>query len=354
MICLGLPEININFSSLSVSAIQRSQRGIVALILKDDTGDFESQEYKTVTDINDGDWTVENKDYIEKAFLGIPSKVIIERLDVSASNYNDALTRLSSKRWNYLSIPGISDADVSAVSTWLISQRTNDKTTFKAVLPNSESNHEGIVNFTTDGIVVGETTYSTSQYTTRIAGILAGLPLTRSSTYFELNEVDSITESETPDSDIDEGQLILISDGEKVKIGRGVNSLTTTTTDKGEDFKKIKIIEGHDLVLEDITRTFNDNYVGKVNNSYDNQVLFITAINAYTRGLEGDVLDAASVNTIGVDVESQRLAWESQGMDMSELNDQQVKEKAFGSKVFIAGKLKFLDAVEDLNFNISV
>ncbi|NBI30714.1 phage tail sheath subtilisin-like domain-containing protein [Chengkuizengella marina] len=351
---MGLPEININFSSLSVSAIQRSQRGIVALILKDDTGDFETREYRTVTDINDGDWTAGNMDYIEKAFLGVPSKVIIERLDVSAANYNDALTRLASKRWNYLAIPGISNAEVSHVSTWLKSQRDNNKKTFKAVLPNSESDHAGIINFTTEGIEVGDTTYSTSEYTARIAGVLAGLPLTRSSTYFELNEVDSITESETPDADIDAGQLILMSDGEKVKIGRGVNSLTTTTVEKGEDFKKIKIIEGHDLIREDITRTFNDNYVGKVNNSYDNQVLFITAVNAYLNGLLGEVLDGASDNKIDVDVEAQRKAWESQGTDMSEFNEQQVKQKSYGSKVFIAGKLKFLDAVEDLNFNISV
>lgn len=352
---MGLPEINIMFSGLAVSAIQRSQRGIVALILKDDTDTtFESKEYTSVTEIDPLDWTATSKSYIEQAFLGVPSKVIVERLAVAALNYNEALTRLSFKKWNYLAVPGIAGADTTAVATQIKTWRDTDKRTYKAVLPNIVADHEGIINFTTEGIVVNGTTYSASQYTARIAGILAGLPFTRSATYYVLPEVEAITEHTTPDADIDAGELILINDGEKIKIGRGVNSLTTTTTSKGQDFKKIKIIEGHDLVKEDITRTFNDEYVGKVNNSYDNQALFITAVNAYLRGLQPDVLDPAADNLVGVDVEAQRLAWEGVGTDTSSWDDQKVKNTSFQSKVFLSGNLKFLDAIEDLALKISV
>ncbi|WP_144940120.1 phage tail sheath subtilisin-like domain-containing protein [Paenibacillus sp. 32O-W] len=351
---MGLPEININFSSLAVTAIQRSQRGVIALILKDDTGVFDSVEYKNVADVKSNDWTPANLDYIKKAFMGAPSKVIVERLDEDATDYSAALTRLAGKRWNYLAVPGIEQVDVTDVSTQIKTWRDHNKKTFKAVLPNSESDHEGIINFSTERIVVGAKTYSASEYTARIAGILAGLPLTRSATYFVLPEVDSISDSEDPDADIDAGKLILINDGEKIKIARSVNSLTTVLTGKSADWKKIKIIEGHDLVQEDITRTFENDYVGKVVNSYDNQVLFITAINAYLRGLEGDVLDPNADNMVGVDIEAQRQAWESVGTDTSTWDDQKVKETSFQSKVFLAGSLKFLDAVEDLDMKIHV
>lgn len=352
---MGLPEINIIFQSLAVSAIQRSQRGIVALILLDDTDDtFDSKEYKLASDIDADDWSEENLDYIKKTFLGIPSKVIVERLDEDASDYDDALDRLASKRFNYLAIPGIASEDVADISTWLIAQRTANKKTFKAVLPNSVSDNEGIINFATDDIVVGEDTYSTAEYTARIAGILAGLSLERSSTFFVLPEVDGIAESADPDADIDAGKLILINDGEKVKIGRGVNSLTTTSVTKGDDWKKIKVIEGHDLVRDDITKTFNDDYVGKVNNSYDNQVLFLAAANAYLTGLEGTVLNPNVENAVSVDVEAQRLAWEGIGTDTSSWNDQDVKNNSFQSKVFVGGSIRFLDAMEDLEFKISV
>jgi hypothetical protein len=351
---MGLPEVNIIFSSLAVSAVQRSQRGVVALIFKDDTGAFTSKEYRAAIEVQSADWTAANKAFIEQAFSGGPSKVIVERIPVNAANYSAALTRLAVKRWNYLAIPGIATADVAAIATQIKTWRDTNKKTFKAVLPNNTGDHIGIINFATSGIKVGGNTYSAADYSGRIAGILAGMPLTRSATYYVLPEVEAITESTDPNADIDAGKLILVNDGDKIKIGRGVNSLTTLSGGKGADWQKIKIIEGHDLIQEDITTTFNDNYVGKINNSYDNQVLFLTAVNAYARGLRGDVLDPAGDNTVGVDLETQRLAWEAIGTDTSTWDDQMVKSQAFQSEVFIAGAFKFLDAIEDLNFKISV
>jgi hypothetical protein len=352
---MGLPTIDITFSSLAVSAIQRSQRGIVALILRDGTDiSFTAKEYNNVSEVDSTDWTATNLQYIKDAFLGTPSKVIVLRGDTADLDYNAELTTLASKKWNYLAVPGIASADVSAIATWLKTERDTNKKTFKAVLPNHVGDHEGIINFATDGIVVNGVTFSTAAYTARIAGILAGLSLTRSATYYVLSEVESITGSSNPNADIDAGKLILINDGEKIKVARGVNSLTTTTTSKGADFKKIKVIEGHDLVYDDLKSTFENDYIGKVNNSYDNQVLFLTSVNAYLRSIEGDVLDPRGNNTVSVDVEAQRNAHEAVGTDTSTWDDQRVKETSFQSKVFVSGNFKFLDAVEDLQMKVSV
>ncbi|WP_262677088.1 phage tail sheath C-terminal domain-containing protein [Paenibacillus sp. J5C2022] len=351
---MGLPQISITFTSLAASAVTRSARGVVALILRDATAGDTVNEYSVVTEVESNDWTATNLQYIKQAFLSTPSKVIVVRGATADEDYSDQLSVLANKRWNYLAIPDIESADVSDVASWLKSQRDMSNKTFKAVLPNHDGDHEGIINFTTNGIVVAGTTHSASQYTARIAGVLAGLPLTRSATFYELSEVESITESATPDADIDNGELILINDGEKVKIGRGVNSLTTVTGGKSADWKKIKVIEGHDIIKEDVTRTFNDNYVGRVLNSYDNQVLFLTSVNSYLQQLGGTVLDSTSNNRVDVDVEAQRAAWTGIGTDVSQLTDEQIKEKSFQDKVFVSGNLKFLDAMEDLQFKAYV
>ena len=68
------------------------------------------------------------------------------------------------------------------------------------------------------------------------------------------------------DEAIDGGEFILYHDGEKVKVGRGVNSLQTTTADRGEQCKKIKIVEAMDLMKRDITTTMQDSYIGKYAN----------------------------------------------------------------------------------------
>lgn len=351
---MGLPEINIEFKGKAVSVIQRSELGIVALVFRDAIDAVSVKEYKNIEEVQSSDWSPKNVDYLKKSFLGLPSKVIAIRL-ATDEEISNAYSILNSKKWNYLAIPEITTSEVSDVATWIKSKRTNEKKTLKAVLPNHSGDHEGIINFSTDEIKVGEQTYSTAEYCARIAGVLAGLPFTRSATYFVLDEVDSIKESEDPNADIDAGKLILVNDGEKIKIGRGVNSLVTTTSEKTEDFKKIKIVEIMDMVMDDIRDVFNNNYVGKVPNTYDNQVLFFTSVNAYFKDLSGDeILDPNFENEAFVDVEAQRLAWEKVGTNTSAWDEQRVKEMSFKSNVFAAGSIKIVDAMEDLDFQIHI
>lgn len=353
---MGLPEINIRFETLAVSAIKRSARGIVALILKDSTvTSFDTKIYTSIDQVVKEDWTADSYDYISKTFMGTPSKVIVERIDTSALDYNIALARLKNKKWNYLAIPTLADAEKLNIASWIKGCRDNDKKTFKAVLPNSISDHEGIVNFATDDIKVGEKVYDVAEYCCRIAGILAGLPFTRSSTYFALDEVESIKESVDPNADIDAGKLILINDGSKIKIGRGVNSLTSTTVKKSAKFKKIKIVEAIDLMRDDIRTTFEDEYVGKINNSYDNKILFLSAINSYFKILQReDVLDLNFEAKAEIDTEVQRLYLEGKGVNLDSLSEQQIKEYNTDSNVFLKASGSPLDAMEDLDFSMLI
>lgn len=351
---MGLPQINIEFIGKAVTAVKRSQLGIVALILKDDVQTADTVTYKSFDDVPTDEWAPANLDYIQLTFKGAPSKVVIERLPATAADYTDALIRLNNKRFNYLAIPGIEDKDTIKTSSWIKTKR-GQKKTVKAVLPNCEADHEGIINFTISGIKVGEREYTTAEYTCRIAGILAGLPFTRSATYYELNEIDAITELEDPDAAVDGGELILINDGEVIKIARGVNSLTTLVGVKTEDFKSIRVMEVQDLIKDDIRTTFDKHYIGKHNNIYDNQVLFIRSVNAYYDGLEGEeILDPNFDNRAEIDVRKQRLAWEGIGVDTTDWDEQKVKEMAFKKNVFLASNVKIVDAIEDLDMEIAI
>ena len=193
---MGLPEINIVFQSKAETAIKRSANGIVALILRDATkGDITSYSYTNESEVVKSHWTTANYDYISKTFLGGPQRVIVERIGAE-DTYDDALARLKNKKWNYLAIPSLADNEKD-IADWIIAQR-NAKKTFKAVLPYA-ANNEGIINFATNDIKVGTKVYTTAEYCCRIAGLLAGLPMTEGATYQTLAEVESITESTTPD-----------------------------------------------------------------------------------------------------------------------------------------------------------
>ncbi len=356
---MGLPEILIEFKKKAETAVIRSRNGVVAAILLDTTksGDGNlSYKYNFEADIPKEDWSEKNLDYINKIFMGSPRRVIVERVQ-SEDEYDDALARLKNKQWNWLTVPEIADEKVESIKTWIVAQRAAKKI-FKAVLPSSETasnfNDEGIVEFATGGIKVGTKSYTTAEYCARIAGLLAGLPMTESATYHVLAEVDGITESITPDNDIDAGKFILVDDGEKIKVGRGINSLHIISGDKTEDMKKIKIIEGMDLMRDDIRKTFEENYVG-VNNSYDNKILFIAAINNYFDILRDDgVLYDEFDNSADIDIAAQRKWLSEHSVDVSEMSDEQIRAARTGSYVFVQANVQFSDALEDLHFVINM
>ena len=350
---MGLPKILIDFKTLAETIITRSERGIVAVILKDNSNTTQTYTFSKESEIVKSHFTASNLAFLSLIFMGGPSKVIVERVQISG-DITDALEGLKNKQWYYLTVPGLADGETDTVVEYIKEQRNKYHKTFKAVLPSVVADYEGIINFATDNIKVGAKTYSTAEFCCRIAGILAGLPLNRSATYYTLPEVESITESETPDADVDNGKLILINDGTKIKIARGVNSLTTFTEDKGSDFAKIKILEAVDMIRDDIRTTFEDEFVGKVENSYDNKIVFIAAVNKYfkdlaNRGILYDKFD----NKAEIDIDATR-EWLSKTRDVSSWDDEKVKTANTGTNVFVRANIQIQDAIEDLNFNIYI
>ena len=120
--------------------------------------------------------------------------------------------------------------------------------------------------------------------------------------------------------------------------------------------KKIIIVEAMNLILEDIYSTFKDFYIGKYKNSYDNQCLFISAVNSYFRQLaREEILDPEYENCSYVDVEAQREAWLAIGKtEAADWTEAQVKKMTFKSFIYLAGQVKILDAIEDLKFVITM
>lgn len=351
------PNIQIIFKQQGTTAIKRGQRGIVALILKDATHNG-LLSMDTSKDIP-SDLSTQNIAQLQLAFIGgvnPPIKVLAYIEPAAATDYTEAMNNLETVKWDYLAIPGITTADTVTIASWIKGLRDNKDIKVKAVLPETAGDHEGIINFATDNIVVGTTTYAAKDYCSRIAGLLAGTPLDMSATYSVLSEVDDVPHLTKADFDtaVDAGKLVLINDGVKVKIVRAVNSLVTTTTDKGSDFKKIKIVDIMDQMHDDIKTTTADSYVGKVPNDYDHKCLLIAALRAYCESLEALELLDKGQSVIDIDADAQTSYLKSNGTDVSKLNDQEIREANTGDQVFIGGSVKILDAMEDFNFNITL
>lgn len=390
----GLPQIIINFRTKSVTAIARSARGIGVMILNNEATNV-SNFYKISdsTDIPDTGLTDENVTLIKKALLGTPLRLLVYTLpkkDATVSdgstllNQADILKKVANVKWNYICHPTGTAQDQEDLATWVKGKRSLKHKSFKAVVAHFDADDKGVINFTTDDIrcvnpaytdavtaaggdaskVDTKTTpeyltYTATEYTARIMGILAGLSLDRSATNYELSEVVDCAIYDDIDDNISKGELCLFDeqDGNGVKIARACNSLHTFTTDVGEDFRYIKIVEAVDLVHDDIHDTFRNSYSGKCINDYNHKMLFVGAVLVYFRGLKGNVLDnsATAVNTIDIDEEAQKDYITLKGLDNpADLTTQQIREYNTGTKVFLKGRITPVNAMEDLKIDFDM
>lgn len=354
---MPLPNINIAFTTQAASAIQRSQKGVVAIIVRD-TAQKGAHILTNVSQIPN-ELSEENKEYIKRAFLGYinpPRKVVVYVLPTDATNLTEALNYLASQTFDYLvGPPDITAAECSDIVAWIKAQREAGATP-KAVLPTTAADSEAIINFATDDIKVGNEQFSAAEYCSRIAGLIAGTPMTISCTYAPLPEVTDVVKltKEEMDEAIDNGEFIIFYDGEKVKVGRGVNSLQTTTQEKGEAFKKIKIVEAIDMIKADIRKTIEDNYIGKYANSYDNKCILITAILGYFRGLEAEGILEAGTSSVEIDVDAQEKYLQSKGVNTENMTEDEIKKYPTDDKVFVRARIKILDAIEDVELSVAI
>ena len=374
---LTMPTLTILFQQRAQTAIARSQKGVAALIVRDALTAGEAWSLTSTGQIPEK-LGKENQDAIRRVFKGgvnPPRKVLVyclgaeETLESGTETQTEgasgsaaeprpgsgaaALKWLGAQKFYYLAGPAdLSEAEAAVIKDWIIQKREDDHVIFKAVLPHTAANHEGVVSFTASGIQAGGGVFDAASYCGRVAGLIAGTPMKQSVTYAALPEVEDIRRLSALEEDeaVGRGELILTHDGEKVKLGRGVNSLTNTTG-RSDVWRKIKIVELMDLLQWDLRLAIQDNYIGKYQNSYDNKLLLITAVKLYLQALAKDQLIEENFSC-DVDVEEQDAYLQSVGVATAEMTEQQIREANTGTYVFLAIDVRPIDAIEDVKVKI--
>ena len=186
------------------------------------------------------------------------------------------------------------------------------------------------MNYATSEVTVKGKKYGPEEFCSRIAGLLAGTSHKISSTYAVVEEASECEklDRDALDAAVDAGKLVLFYDGEKVKVARGVNSLTTVSKGKADPWKKIRVAETMDMMHDDLVLLAEDNYVGKYPNTYSNKCLLISAIDSYMKELErnGLIQDYA----VELDVEKiKEYIIENKGVTRDEaeaMSDEEIKK----------------------------
>lgn len=363
---IGSTVFNLIFKGLGTSAAARGSKGVAVLIIKDDTDKtFTFAEYTSVSDLTSAEiakYTADNVQFITDCLEGTPLKLIVARMDI-AGTIADILTLVKGKAPRNCWI-GIADAittDTDALVSFVKSSNANEKKKFKAfVFKATTSDDMHVVNFTNPKVTFTDTARGLQTGDNAVPfllGYLAGVPLSISSIAKVLSKFSSVEEPASLETAINAGEFVLMNDEGDVRVARGINSLITTGEGVTDDMKFILIVEVMDLMYTDIYTTWNSFYKGKYKNNADNQALLIGAINSYFTSLENEnLLDNSYANVASVDIDSQRLAnYSKYGEDVViAWSDDYAKEMTYGTNVYLNANIKILNAMEDLEFIITM
>lgn len=340
-------EIVVSLIQKAQNFIELNARKTVCIIVPEETvkGIF---NVRTSSDVDKLELTDGNKAFIKRG-LGQKTIVIVD------STVDNALETAKAQRFNYICSNFTGTTDNTKAKEFVIEQVENYKNNIMGVLANTAADHENIINPTTDDIKVGGETFTAEEYVSRITSVIANIPTTESATYHVLSEVEKVPQltKDELDEKISNGELVLIYDGDKVKIARGVTSLTTLGSTKTEDMQSIRLVTTGNIMKNDIQKSVADKYVGKIIGSYNNKMNICQEIKGYLAVLQSQSLIDEGY-AVDIDTEAQKLYMQSIGVNVDDMTENEIRHYNTKRKCFILCKVKLLEAMEDFSINIEV
>ena len=352
---IGSPSLVIKFQAAAKAVANRSKKGYVGVLVRDTKAQGAHQMSSPA--LIPAELGEENRAYLERAFIGSdrggPSKVVavvIAPGTEDTSALSAGLKAMEDQSLDYVAgPPDITDEEKTVLQNWVKARRAAYRTE-KAVIPCAvHADDIGIINFEEEDLSAGKDSFTAAEYASRVAGVLAGIPSGMSCTSAAMPELTAVMARTTVEQDaaVDAGKLILAHDGLKAKIVRGVNSLVTIPPEGKEDWRKIKIVEGMDLITYFLRTTIEDEYIGRFANTYDNKCVLVTAVTDYLTHLEGQGVLQAGKSYAGIDREAQEKWLKAHGVETAGLTEQEIKEYDTGSWVFLKCGGRLVDAMED-------
>ena len=135
---------------------------------------------------------------------------------------------------------------------------------FQVVLFNCAADYEGVVN------VKNTTVEDETGLIYWVTGVIAGCEINKSNTNKTYDGEYTVNADYTQtqlENSIDKGEFVLHQVGDEIRVLVDINSLVTTSNEKGEDFKSNQTIRVLDQIATDVASIFNSKYLGKIPNN---------------------------------------------------------------------------------------
>lgn len=207
----------------------------------------------------------------------------------TAQDYMTYFEKVQVYDFNTMALPVADEAIKAAGASFIKRMRDEEGKKSQLVVAGYSADSEGVINVKNGVILADGTTISAEQATAWVAGAEAAAGVATSLTYKKYDGAVDVTQrfinSEIIDA-LQKGEFLFTEKRGEAVIEQDINSLSTFTTEKGKDFCKNRVLRVLDDIANNSKKTFEDNFIGKVNNDQDGREMFQADRIAYFDSLQ--------------------------------------------------------------------
>lgn len=208
---------------------------------------------------------------------------------ITSVDYVDFLAAIEPYSFNTIGYAGTDSAVKSLFAAFTRRLRDEMGVKFQCVLYNfSSADYEGVISV--ENTINNAQSGEAGNLVYWVTGAEAGCAINKSNTNKKYNGAYDInvsyTQSQLEDA-LDAGKFVFHKVGDEIRVLEDINTLTTFTDEKGEDFKYNQTIRVMDQIGNDIAAIFNTRYLGLIPNNESGRVSLWNEIVKYHKVLDG-------------------------------------------------------------------
>ena len=258
-------------NKIMVAISQDSSNGLFEVITYVDGSSVDSQKVLEISELESNDYVdfSGNGNLEENAGTALSGGTNGEVSDAVA--YPEMFALLKMANWQVYACFSSDTSIKSSVITFIKGLREDEGSYVQGVIADYDgADFEGIIN-SINGAIIDEVTFTKEEFVAIVAGMTAGANFNQSNTAKIVTGATKII-GQLNDTEIKNalksGKFVLSTNASgKVKVEQDINSLHTYTSDKNYAFSKNRVIRTLDEIGTTTKQTWEDIYMGKVDNN---------------------------------------------------------------------------------------
>ena len=195
----------------------------------------------------------------------------------AVQDYMDYFAAIQVYDFNTMALPVTEAAIKTAGASFIKRMRDEEGKKCQLVVAGFDADHEAVINVKNGVKLEDGTVISADQATVWVAGAAAAAGVATSLTYRKYDGAVDVSQrylNSEVIAALKAGEFVFTEKRGEAVIEQDINSLHTFTSDKGQDFSKNRVLRVLDDIANNTKKTFEDNFIGKVNNDQDGREMF--------------------------------------------------------------------------------